>query len=77
LPRGQKIEKLITRKNKQLIIATISQWVPSLDCEMVVLPIRKGEFVVFPKCEEDFLGPLWLLSLIAVVFAPYNKSARV
>jgi len=44
--------------------------VQSLDCELAVLPVKEGEFVVFPKCEEHFLGPLWLLSLIAVVFVP-------
>jgi hypothetical protein len=54
LPSGQKTEKLITRKNRQLIIATIAQWVQSLDCELdcqefvVILPVKEGEFVVFP-----------------------------
>ena len=76
LPHGQKTEKLITRRKRQLIIATIARLVQSLDCELddqeivVVLPVREGEVVVFPKCEEHFLGPPWLLSLITVVFVP-------
>jgi len=41
-----------------------------VDCQLVVLPVREGQFVVFPKSEEHFLGPLWLPSLIAVVFVP-------
>jgi len=60
LPRGQKTENLITHKNRQLTIDTIAQWVQSLDCELedqeivVVLPVKEGEFVVFPSAKNIF-----------------------